>query len=495
MIFRLLALCLLIESLFMLLPLTYGLFAGEDIMPFVYSIGISVAASLPFLLIFKPYSKVLYARDGWFTAGIIWVVISLFGTMPFYFSGLSKSFIDCFFETVSGFTTTGATLLTNIEAHSDSILMWRSLTNWVGGMGVLVLLLAILPGTESDMRALHLMRAEAPGPNASKLVPKMGQTAKILYILYFALTMATFIALILAGMPLFDALLHSWSASATGGFSPKNTSVAHYGSTAVNIIISVSMLLSSINFMVFFNLVMRQFKSVFKNSELLFHLSMLVICTITVTFNIRNLFPSFGHSIENAFFQVSSIMTTTGFSSGNYNSWPNLSKNILLILMVFGGCAGSTSGGLKTVRAVILLKAARREINRLTHSRIVRPIKVDTKAIDDAKVSAVIYFFLIYAIAIVLCMIILSLDGFDLETTFSAAIATFSNVGPGFGRIGATGNFSEFSQLSKVVLSFGMLLGRLEFFPIIILFVPSTFKLHGQEIAGVSKRFVKRIKG
>ena len=491
MIAKLVSLCLLIVSLFMLLPIAYALYAREDIMPFVKTIGLAAIFCAPLLLFAKPRSKVLYARDSWFAAGVIWIVISLFGTLPFYFSGVLPSYIDCFFETVSGFTTTSATLLKNIEIVPQSVLMWRSLTNWIGGMGVLVLLLAMLPVAEMDTRSLHLLRAEAPGPGASKLVPKMARTAKILYLLYFVLTMLTFLALRIAKMPAFDALLHSWSIAGTGGFSIKNASIAHYDSTLINIICTVSMLLFSLNFTVFFQIVLRQFKSIFKNSELLFHIGVVLTSIAFISFNIRGMFSNFGLTFEHAAFQVSSIVTTTGLSSYNYDLWPTFTKAVMLVLMLMGGCAGSTAGGIKAIRTIILIKAARREIERLTHPRVVRPVRVSGKSLDDGKVTAALHFFFIYILIIIILTLLLALDGFDFLTTFSAAVATFNNIGPGFGLIGPGGNYEDFSQLSKLVMCLGMLLGRLEIFPVLILFLPSTFKLHGQEITFVAKRMFK----
>ncbi len=490
---RLCSLCLLIEALFMLLPVAFAVYKGEALYPFLLTIAILLAVSLPVLLLVKPYTKVLYARDGWFTAGAIWILISLMGALPFYISGMSPSYIDCFFETVSGFTTTGASILTQVEHLPGSILMWRSLTNWVGGMGVLVFLLALLPVGEVDMRSLHLLRAESPGPTASKLVPKMAQTAKILYIIYFVLTMLTILALVLAKMPFYDAVLHAWSAAGTGGFSCRNASIAYYDSAAINYILGVAMLLFSLNFAVFFHLLIRQFKAVLKNAELLFHLAVVALSTTAIAINIHGMFPSVTKTIEHAFFQVSTIITTTGFASTNFDLWPTFSKSILLLLMVMGGCAGSTAGGIKAIRSLILLRIARREISKLTHPRKVQLVKVGGKAVEDEQLRSVTAFFVTYMVILIASVLLLSLDGFDFLTTFSATLATLNNIGPGLGMVGPSGNFSAFSPLSKVVMSMGMLLGRLEIYPILIMFAPSTFRLHKQEITEVGGRLKRKI--
>ncbi|MDR0890208.1 MAG: TrkH family potassium uptake protein [Oscillospiraceae bacterium] len=497
MIARLCAFCLLIEAAFMLIPTAYAVYAGENVQSFLIPIAIAIAIGLPIILFLKPRSKSLYAREGWFSAGIIWIVISLLGALPFSFSGMFKSYIDCFVEIVSGFTTTGSSILKTVEQLPRSILMWRSLTNWIGGIGVLVFLLALMPVSEVDMRSLHLLRAESPGPTASKFVPKMAQTAKLMCIIYFVMTALTAIALVIAKMPFYDSILHAWSAAGTGGFSCKNLSIAYYNSTAINYILGVSMLLFSVNFIVFFNLIIRQFKSILKNTEFLFHIAVVVVSIVLITININRLFPSVGQSVEHAFFQVTTIISTTGFASTDFNLWPTFSKSLLLLLMLMGGCAGSTAGGIKAIRSVILLKTARREIGRLTHPRMVNPVKIGGKIVEDAQVRSVMVFFIIYVFVIIASVLLLSLDNFDFLTTFSATMATVNNIGPGFGMVGATGNFSEFSALSKLVMSFGMLLGRLELYPIIFIFAPGTFKMHFHEMTGDrgKRRIGKRQEG
>ncbi len=487
MIFRLCALCLLIEAGFMLIPLAYSIYKGEDIFPILFAIIIIVFISLPVILFVKPTSHVLYSRDGLFIAGAIWVLISIFGAFPFYFSGMFKTYVDCFFETVSGFTTTGASILKEVESLPRNILMWRSLTNWLGGMGVLVLLLAILPTTEVDMRSMCLLRAESPGPVASKLVPKMSQTAKILYLIYLFLTICTTVALLIAGMPLYDSILHSWSAAGTGGFSPKNLSIAYYNSSAINIICTISMLLFSLNFMVFFKIIMRQFKAILKDSEFIFYILLVLTSIAVISININSMYQTVGKSIEHAAFQVSTIISTTGFASTDFNNWPTFSKSILVLLMMLGGCAGSTAGGIKAIRTVILFKSARREIGRQVHPNLINPVKINSKAISDTKVGAVVYFFVLYIIVIFISTLIISIDGYDLISTFTAVIATFNNIGPGLELVGPIGNYSEFSQISKIIMSFDMLLGRLELFPIFILFAPSTFKMHKETFFSFNK--------
>ncbi len=487
MILRLCSLCFLIEALFLCIPMIYALCIGEDIIPYIVTIVAIAIVSVPLLLI-KPTTKVLYARDGWFIAGAIWIGISIFGAIPYFICKMSPSFIDCLFETISGFTTTGASILREVESLPRGISMWRCLTNWIGGMGVLVFLLAIMPVGEVDMRTLHLLRAESPGPTTSKLVPKMTQTAKILYSLYFLLTLLTFIALLIAGMPVYDAVLHSWATAGTGGFSCKNQSIAFYDSTAINYILGIAMILFSINFTVYFHLAIRQFKAVLKNSEVIFHLSIILISIIAITANISRLFPSIFESIEHAFFQVSTIISTTGFATTNFDLWPTFSKVMLLLLMIMGGCAGSTSGGFKAIRSLILIKTARREVEKLTHPRLVHPIRVSGKTVDDEQVRGVTTFFIIYIMVIILSTTLISIDGFDFMTTFSATISTVNNIGPAFGAAGPNGNYADFSPISKMVMSVGMLIGRLEIYPIIMMFAPSTILLHFNEAKSIAKK-------
>ena len=492
MIFRLCAASLLVESVFLLIPLIYSLAAGENPLPFLFTILILAALSLPTLLFIKPHSRALYSRDGWFCAGIIWLFISLGGSLPFFFGNLSPSFMDCFFETVSGFTTTGASIITDYSAVSSGLLLWRSLTNWLGGMGVLVLLLAIVPVSEVDMRSQFLLRAEAPGPSVSKLVPKMAQTAKLLYLLYIVMTVLTAIALLLAKMPLYEAVLHAWSIAGTGGFSPHSASIAQYQSTTVNVICMVSMFLFSINFMVLFHLCIRQFKAVLKDTEFLFHIGIFLTSTTAVCINLRNVYPTFGQALEHGAFQVISSVTSTGLVSSDFTAWPAFSKFVILALMTIGGCAGSTACGLKVVRLVILLKAVNREISRLIHPRLVRPVKLSGKVIDDSKVNSTFLFFVMYFFIIAFIALFIAADGHDAVTSLSAAFSTVNNVGPGFGTVGAQGSYSQFSILSKLVMSAGMLFGRLEIFPVLILLAPTTLKLHGQELFSVGKRLFKK---
>ena len=493
MIFRLCSFSLLAEAIFMLIPLIFSFFIEENIFPFLLSVLVLTTLSLPVLLLIKPHSKALYSRDGWFCAGIIWVFMSLGGSLPYFLGGLSPSFVDCFFETVSGFTTTGASIITDYDAVPLGIMMWRSLTNWLGGMGVLVLLLAIVPVSEVDMRSQFLLRAEAPGPSASKLVPKMAQTAKILYLLYIAMTAMTAVSLILAKMPVYEAVLHSWSIAGTGGFSPKSTSAAQYASTQINVICMISMFLFSINFMVLFHLCIRQFKTVLKDTEFLFHIAILITSSAAVCINIRSIYPTLGQAVEHGIFQVVSSVTSTGLVSSDFSSWPSFSKFVILALMTIGGCAGSTACGIKVVRLVILLKAVKREISRLIHPRMVRPVKINGRVVDDAKVSSAFLFFVMYFFIIAAIAFFISLEGHDSVTSVSAAFSTVNNVGLGFGTIGFSGNFNQFSNFGKLVMSIGMLFGRLEIFPILIMLAPTTLKLHVQEVLFVVKRLFRNL--
>ncbi len=464
---------LLIEAILLLLPLATAMIYKEDILPFVYTICILLVISVP-CVILKPKNTHIYAREGFICVSAAWILLSVFGALPFVFSGVIPNFIDALFETVSGFTTTGATILTAVEGFPRSILFWRSFTHWVGGMGVLVFMLAILPSAGGE--AIHLMRAEVPGPTKGKLVPKMRQTALILYGIYIVLTCIEFIALLLCGFPLYDSIVTSFATAGTGGFSVLNSSIAGYANPAAEWVIAVFMILFGINFNLFFLVLIGKAKEALKSEELKVYLGVIAVSVVAVSLNIFHLIGNFGDSVRTAFFQVASIMTTTGFVTVEFNDWPVLSKTILTLLMIIGACAGSTAGGLKISRILILFKNIFREIKHMIRPRSVNVVRVDGEVISDETVRSATGYLTVYMLAIVICMVLIAIDGYSMETNITATLSCINNIGPALGNIGAMGNFSVFSPFSKVVLTLAMLLGRLEFVPMIVFFSPYAWK-------------------
>ena len=465
---------LLIEAALLLLPLLVAALYREPILPFLLTIAALVAVGLPLVFIKPKKDRRLYAREGFVCAAGSWILLSLFGALPFVLSGAIPNYIDAVFETVSGFTTTGATILTEIEGLPYGILFWRSFTHWVGGMGVLMFMLAILPA--DNRRAMHLLRAEVPGPQKGKIVPKLQQTALILYTIYLFLTFAEIIALLIAGMPLYDAVVSSLGTAGTGGFSVKNTSIAGYENPAAEWIIAVFMLLFGINFNLYFFLLCGQLRNIFKSEELRAYLIIVIAATAVITLNTLSLIGSLADTLRTAFFQVTSIISTTGYVTVNYDAWPMLSKMILLLLTVIGACAGSTAGGLKMSRVLILIKNSMREIRHALRPRSVNVTRLDGCVLPEETVRTTSNYLTIYTLIFLLSSLLISVDGFTLETTLTASLTCLSNVGPGLGAVGPAGNFAAFSPFSKIVLSLEMLIGRLEFFPLLIFFTPSTWK-------------------
>lgn len=472
-VFNILGRILIVEAGLMAVSAAVSLIYRESILSFLFAILIAAAAGAV-LCVLPGKREQIYAREGFVIVALSWVTMSAVGALPFFLSGHIPSFIDAFFETVSGFTTTGSTILTNVEVMPYGLLFWRSFTHWVGGMGVLVFVLAIIPmiGT----RSVHLMRAEVPGPTKGKLVPKMKSTAMILYGIYVILTAAEVIFLVAGGMPLFDALVHSFGSAGTGGFSIKNKSIEYYGSAYIETVIGVFVILFGINFNIYFLLLIKEFKSIFKNEELRLYLCIIAVSVIIITFDIMKIFGTVGSSLRYAFFQVASIITTTGYSSINFDLWPSLSRYILVLLMFAGACAGSTGGGLKTSRLIILFKSIRREIRKLLHPRSVNIIEMDDKVVDESIVGGTTVYFVAYMLVLLLSVFFVSFDGYDLETTTTAVISCISNIGPGLNLVGPAGNFSIFTPGSKVLLSLVMLIGRLEIYPVLMLFLPATWR-------------------
>lgn len=475
MIFKSLGMVLLIEAACMVPSLVVSLIYGQnDTQAFLISILILLAVGL-FLQRIKPKTTDIYARDGFAIVSLAWIFLSLFGTMPFIISGSIPSFVDALFETTSGFSTTGASILTEVENLPKGILFWRSFTHWVGGMGVLVLMLAIVPSVKAN--TIHILQAESPGPNPGKLVPKMGQTVKILYLIYFVLTSVLVVFLLLAGMPLYDSLVHAFGTAGTGGFSIRNAGIGSYGSVTIDVIITVFMLLFGVNFSLYYQSIKGDLKSSLRDAEFRFYLGIVLTSIVLITLNIYgSVFDSLLESLRHSAFQVSSIITTTGYATTDFNLWPSFSKSILVLLMFIGASAGSTGGGIKCMRIVLLIKAARREIVRIIHPRSVYAVKLGGKVVDEETLSGVIMFFFTYIFIFVISVLIVSLDGKDLISNFTAVTSSISNIGPGLGIVGPMGNFSEYSILSKLVFSFCMLAGRLEIFPVLLLLAPTSWK-------------------
>jgi len=464
-----------IVALLLLLPAVVALIYGEY--PQLWSFLAVAAMALVFGTLISRISqtanKVIYAKEGFAIVSLAWICMSAVGALPFVLSGDIPSYVDALFETVSGFTTTGATILSDIEAMSYSMLFWRSFTHWVGGMGVLVFVMAIVSSMTD--RSIHIMRAEMPGPVVGKLVPRGRDTAKILYLIYIVMTAVQIIMLWLGDMNLFESIVHSFGTAGTGGFGTKANSIGGYSDYS-QIVIGVFMLLFGINFNLYYLLIIGRVKSVFKSTELWAYLGIFSAAVCIITVNIFSIYDSLGESFKNAFFQTSSIMTTTGFSTVDFDLWPSLSKGLLLLLMCFGSCAGSTAGGLKISRVVIMFKMILGEIRRMLHPRAVTSVKFEGKAVDKQTLSSVTIYFVAYILFLVCAFLLICFEPFGFESNVSAVIATFNNIGPGLGAVGPMGGFGGYTDFSKIVFSFAMLLGRLEIFPLVIALSPATWK-------------------
>lgn len=464
---------MLVEAGLMLPSLVIAwVFKDGDEWPFLLSMLILVAAALP-LVLFTRGDGEMHTREGMAVAGLSWLIFSLFGGLPLLLDG-ACGFWDALFESASGFTTTGATIFGDVESLPRGLLFWRSFTHWAGGMGVLVLTSALLPSI--DGRGAHLARAESPGPSFSKLRPRQGDSAKVLYLIYAALTLVEYVLLRAFGMPAFDAAIHTLGTAGTGGFSSRNTSVGAYGSPAFEIIIAVFMLLFGINFAVYFRLLMRDVRGAVRNEELIFYLALTAVSTLLIAANVTRVFGSFSTALRHAFFQTTSIMSTSGYSSTNFDLWPSFSKAMLAFLMFFGACAGSTAGGLKLVRALLLVKMTGREVLRAFQPRKVRVIRLDGKSVPEEMLSGISTFFCVYIALILLGTLVVAASGADLVTSFTASLTCVSNVGPGLGAVGPMGNFGFLPGYVKAVLTLLMLAGRLEIYPMLVLLVPSMWK-------------------
>ena len=472
--FRTIGMVLLVESALMLAPLVVSLICkSDDSLALLNSALLTACVGGGFTLL-RPRNENLRAREGFAIVALSWIFVSFFGAVPFVIHGCIPSMADAFFEIVSGFTTTGATILTDVESLPKGLLFWRSFTHWAGGMGVLVLTLALLP--KIGARSIHLMRAESPGPSVDKLVPRVGKYAKILYKLYIALSAIMLVCLLLTGMNLYDALIHVFGTAGTGGFSNYNLSVGAFNNRAVEIIIAVFMALFGVNFSIYYFILHKNFGAIWHNSELKMYLALLLGASVIIAVNIMPMYGrDFFHALRYSFFQVSSLMTSTGYATTDFNLWPQLSRTLLVGLMVIGACAGST-GGVKVVRFELLFKGMLNEIRHTIHPKSVSTVKLDGHTVGDNVVSGVYTFFFAYMFVLMISVFVLSFDGFSFETNVTSVITTLSNIGPGLDMVGPRGNFSAFSNLSKLVLSLDMLIGRLEIFPILMLISPSAWR-------------------
>lgn len=466
-----------VEALVLCIPAAVSLIYGEtsDMAAF----GITSAVLCVFFLLFgrkKPENGRIYGKDGLVIVAAAWILWSVFGALPFYLSREIPSYVDALFETVSGFTTTGSTILTDIEALSYGMNFWRCLTHWIGGMGVLVFVMVVT--SLDDKSSMHLMRAEVPGPEADKFVPKARETAKLLYAMYLALTVAEIIFLLAGGMNLYDSIIHSFSTAGTGGFANHNSSVAYYDSAYIDGVITVFMILFGINFNMYFLLLIKDVKSVWKNEEVRAYLGIIVAATLVITCNVLSIYKEPLKAFRYSIFQVASIITTTGFATADFNLWPELSKCILLLIMVIGACAGSTGGGVKVSRFLILWKSILKQVKGMLHPKSVNVVKVNGKKISNETLQGVYAYFSAYVFVFGISVLLVALDNFDFATTISGVLTTLSNVGPGISRVGPIENFQSFSVLSKIVFSMDMLIGRLEIFPFLMICSPSFWRKH-----------------
>ncbi|MGI6004839.1 MAG: TrkH family potassium uptake protein [Christensenellales bacterium] len=474
MVFRVLGKMMKIEAALLALPLMVAFIYRE-------SAAVSIAVTMALVLIAgillslkKPKTENIYAREGLIIVALSWVLVSLFGCLPFIFSGAIPHFVDAFFETVSGFTTTGSSILTDVEALPKSLIFWRNFTHWVGGMGVLVFMLAVLPMTQD--RSMHIVRAEVPGPTVGKLVPKMRSTAMILYGIYAAMTAVQIILMLCGGMSLFDSFCIAFGTAGTGGFAIYNNSIAGY-SAYLQWVIAIFMILFGVNFNIYYFILIKRFREIHKNTELRAYLLIVTASIALICINIWNMYGSFWHALRDSSFQVASIISTTGYVTANYDKWPELSRVILLGLMFCGACAGSTAGGIKVSRIVMMIKVIIRNFQKIVRSRSVQVLKLDGRRVEEEVIVGVGAWMMTYAAIFIVSVVAVSVNGMDLETTVSSVTTCINNVGPAFGKVvGAVGNFSSLSAVSKAVLTLDMLIGRLEIYPMLMLFIPAVWR-------------------
>ena len=476
LVLRLLGAIMLIEALAMAPSLAIALFYGDgDASALAYSMVLLGVLGFPAWRFARPREQNLRAREGFLVVALSWMLLSAFGALPFVISGLIPNYIDAFFEAVSGFTTTGATVLGNFDGLPRGVMFWRSFTHWIGGMGVLVLTLALLP--QMTGRSSHLVRAESPGPSLSKIVPKMGDTAKILYLIYGVLTVIELAALIIAGMSPYDAAIHAMGTAGTGGFSNYGSSIGAFDSATIDAIITFFMVLFGINFALFYRVLVGGWRDALRSEELHWYLALFAGSTLFVSLMILPQYGTFLNALRYGSFQVATIMSTTGYATTDFNLWPQAVKALIVVLMFVGSCAGSTAGGIKVVRIGILCKLGRREVRHTFQPRKVQVVRFEGKGVEENRLTQVSAFFFVYVLLVLAGMFLVSLEGlYDLETNFTAVLTCISNVGPGLGHVGPVENFSGYGPFAKVVLSMLMLAGRLELFPILVLFHPSVWR-------------------
>ncbi len=462
------------EGCFLILPCLVGVIYGESD-AFYFALTSLICLVLGFIITrFKSKDKALYAREGFVIVGLSWFLLSLFGALPFTMSGSIPSYVDALFETASGFTTTGATILSSVEEMSKCVNFWRTFTHWIGGMGVLVFMMAVVP--LADGRNMYLMKAESPGPTVGKLVPRIKSTAKLLYGMYIGLSLIEFIFLVMGKMSVYDAMTTTFGTAGTGGFGIYNNSIAGF-SSYIQIVVTVFMIAFGVNFTFYYLLIFgKRWKDAFKMSEVRAYLALIIVAAALISIDIYHIFGSVFQAVKHASFQVASIITTTGFSTVDFNKWPEFSKTILLTLMFVGACAGSTGGGMKVSRVIIWIKTFLKELKVMIHPRNVYKVSVDGRKVEHETVRSVNVFLVAYILIYLVSVLIVSRDGFDFTTNFTGVAATINNVGPGFSAVGPMENFALFSPVSKLVLIFDMIAGRLELFPLLLLFSPSTWK-------------------
>jgi len=473
MVISMTGLILRLEAALLLLPTAVALIYRENtVIPFLITLAITLGIGLAIRFLCKPDNHVIYAKDGFVIVSLAWLFLSAFGALPFVLSGEIPSYVDAFFETVSGFTTTGASILEDVTALSKSTLFWRSFTHWIGGMGIIVLVMAIFPTTSG--RSMHIMRAEMPGPIVGKLVPRVKDTAKILYLIYIVLTIVQIVLLTCGDMSFYESIVHSFGTAGTGGFGVKGDSIGGYSAYS-QWVITIFMLIFGMNFNLFFLILIGRVKNALKSEELRAYVIIVLVSVAAVCVNVSHLYSSFSETLRHSAFQVSSVLTTTGYATTDFDLWPSFSKAVLFCLMFVGGCAGSTAGGLKVSRIVLIVKIIANNIRKVLNPRAVNSVRFEGKSLDESTRLGVSNYLSLYIVAFFAMFLVISLDRFDFETNASAVAACFNNIGPGFAVVGPTGNFSGYSILSKLTLSVAMLLGRLELYPILITLMPTTW--------------------
>lgn len=458
-----------VVGLFMLLPILVGFIYGENHVIASFGIPILILEAVSFIAtIKKPKDKSIYSMEGFVSVAAAWMTISAIGALPFVISGEIPNFADALFETVSGFTTTGATILSDVESMSRSCLFWRAFTHWLGGMGILMFVLAIM--SSNDTRTMHMMRAECAGPKVGRLVSKSSFSARILYGIYITLTVSEIIFLLFGGMPLYDCIIHACSSAGTGGFSIYSDSIAHYNSLYIEMVIAVFIILFGVNFNLYYYILIKKFSTAFKNEEVRVYFGIIITATLIITLNILHLFNSFGDALRHAFFMTASTITSTGFATADTAQWPVFSQTLMLILMFVGSCAGSTGGGMKVSRIMIIIKAGIKELKYIINPRAVATVKMDGKPVEKDVVRGATSYLILFVMLMCISLLLISFDNYSIEESASAVITCMNNIGFGVGRFGPAGGFGGLRSFSKIVLCFDMLLGRLEIYPIIMLF-------------------------